>query len=150
MDQATLQDYSLKLEGFRHSDRLREELITDVLRKYDSLLADFDRKCDDYNNEVESRRMWQQKESLARNEVKQTRYATVSENIMADLGSLVCSLELCGEVLSYFKTWWLHRFCVFNPSVVGPLCIALAAQAVSKTQSRLPSTRLLPVHGCPR
>lgn len=99
-----MEHYSSKLEAFRRSDAQREELITDVLRKYDLLLAEYQRKCDDFNNEVESRRMWQQKESLARNEVKQTRYATVSENITVALSSRF-SPGFCDEVLWRFPTW---------------------------------------------
>ena len=82
MDQSTVEHYSLKLDAFRRSDNDREAMIKDVLRKYDILLAEYQRKCDDYDNEVESRRMWQQKEYLARNEVKQSRYATVSRTLV--------------------------------------------------------------------
>lgn len=82
-----MQHYSLKLDAFRRSDNEREAMITDILRKYDKLLSEYQRKCDDYDNEVESRRMWQQKEALARNEVKQSRYAIVS-------GILVCAFRI--------------------------------------------------------
>ena len=81
MDQSSIEYYTSKLETFRAIDREREELITEVLRKYDGLLTEYKRKCDDYENEIESRRMWQQKEMLARNEVKESRYARVSENV---------------------------------------------------------------------
>lgn len=78
MDQATMERYLLKLESFRKTDTERERLITEVLGEYHTLLAEYQRKCDDYANEVESRRMWQQKESIAREEVKESRYAIVS------------------------------------------------------------------------
>ena len=81
MDQSTLEHYSLKLDAFRRSDTQREEMITDILRKYDTLISEYRRKCDDYDNEVVSRRMWQQKEGMAREEVKQSRYATVSGKV---------------------------------------------------------------------
>lgn len=81
MDQSTIEHYTSKLECFRLIDREREELITEALRKYDALLTEYKRKCDDYENEMESRRMWQQKELLARNEVKESRYARVSESV---------------------------------------------------------------------
>lgn len=86
MDQAVVDHYALKLESFRHVDREREELITELLRKYDVLLTEYRRKSDDYDNEVESRRMWQQKETLARNEVKESRYARVSGDPMCKAG----------------------------------------------------------------
>lgn len=81
MDQSSIEYFTTKLETFRGIDREREELITEVLRKYDGLLTEYNRKCDDYENEMESRRMWQQKELLARNEVKESRYARVSESV---------------------------------------------------------------------
>ncbi|MBE3045102.1 hypothetical protein IMZ48_21620 [Candidatus Bathyarchaeota archaeon] len=60
-------------------------MIGEILHKYDALLAEYQRKSDDYDNEVESRRMWQSKELMARNEVKESRYARVSGNYASAL-----------------------------------------------------------------
>lgn len=77
MDQETLNFYTLKLSAFRQADRDRENVLTDLLEKYENLLRQYHQKCDDFNNERESRRMWQQKEVLARKEVIESRHARV-------------------------------------------------------------------------
>ena len=53
--------YSERLEAFRQSDADRDALVAEVIRKYEEIQLKYDEKCDDYNNEVESRRMWQTK-----------------------------------------------------------------------------------------
>ncbi|GAB7358130.1 hypothetical protein MBLNU230_g0288t1 [Neophaeotheca triangularis] len=55
--------YLEKLEGFRRSDAARDEMVTELVNKLSHLEARYNEKCDDYNNEVESRRMWQAKAS---------------------------------------------------------------------------------------
>lgn len=53
--------YTDRLAAFRASDAERDTLVAEVIRKYEELQLKFAEKCDDYNNEVESRRMWQTK-----------------------------------------------------------------------------------------
>ena len=79
------QYYDLKLQEFQRSDEERQALIGTLLRQCAEFQKLYRRNCDDYENEVESRRMWQQKENTARNEVKQLRYATVSETLLLSL-----------------------------------------------------------------
>lgn len=55
--------YAERLEAFRRTDTERDALVAEVIRKYEELELKFAEKCDDYNNEVESRRMWQNKAS---------------------------------------------------------------------------------------
>lgn len=66
-----------KMQAYRQADAEREALLVDIIEKYEGLLREYNQKCDDYRNEVESRRMWQQKELAARKEVKDTRQAQV-------------------------------------------------------------------------
>ncbi|SPO05496.1 uncharacterized protein DNG_08183 [Cephalotrichum gorgonifer] len=54
------------------------DMIGDLLHKYDALLIQHQQKCDDYENEVESRRMWRQKEQEARKEAIEARHARES------------------------------------------------------------------------
>ncbi|TDZ37070.1 hypothetical protein C8035_v008222 [Colletotrichum spinosum] len=56
-----LSKYVQQLEVFRHNDFNRDQMIQDILRRYDQLQRQYLEKCDDYSNEVESRRMWQTK-----------------------------------------------------------------------------------------
>ncbi|KAF2484173.1 hypothetical protein BDY17DRAFT_122803 [Neohortaea acidophila] len=61
---ATLPSYAEQFDAFRKHDAARDTLIQDVIRAYEELQLKYTEKCDDYSNEVESRRMWQSKASL--------------------------------------------------------------------------------------
>ena len=54
-------DYSQQLEAFKESDARRDALMNEIYKKYQDLQLKYAEKCDDYSNEVESRRMWQGK-----------------------------------------------------------------------------------------
>ena len=76
--------YADRLEAFRKSDTARDALVAEVIRKYDELQLKYAEKSDDYNNEVESRRMWQSKASSherALAEHKQASVRTLPSNI---------------------------------------------------------------------
>ena len=70
--------YADRLEAFRKSDTERDALVAEVIRKYEDLQLKFVEKCDDYNNEVESRRMWQNKASSHERALAEHRQASVS------------------------------------------------------------------------
>lgn len=70
--------YLEKLEGFRRSDAARDEMVTELVNKLSHLEARYNEKCDDYNNEVESRRMWQAKASANERAVTSLKQASVS------------------------------------------------------------------------
>ena len=57
----TLSSYVDRLETFRKTDAERDALVAEVLRNYEELQIKYKETCDDLNNEVESRRMWQSK-----------------------------------------------------------------------------------------
>ncbi|KAF4828203.1 hypothetical protein CGCTS75_v007569 [Colletotrichum tropicale] len=56
-----LTQYVRQLELFRHQDHARDQMIGEILTRYEHLQRAYQEKCDDYSNEVESRRMWQTK-----------------------------------------------------------------------------------------
>ncbi|GJC80815.1 hypothetical protein ColLi_03653 [Colletotrichum liriopes] len=56
-----LNQYVQQLEIFRRNDFTRDQMIQELLVRHGQLQALFREKCDDYSNEVESRRMWQTK-----------------------------------------------------------------------------------------
>ncbi|KAK1634639.1 hypothetical protein BDP81DRAFT_462450 [Colletotrichum phormii] len=56
-----LSPYMQQLELFRRSDFTRDQMIQDLLTRHGQLQQAYREKCDDYNNERESRRMWQTK-----------------------------------------------------------------------------------------
>lgn len=70
--------YGERLEAFRKSDTERDALVAEVIRKYEELQLKFAEKCDDYNNEVESRRMWQNKASSHERALAEHKQASVS------------------------------------------------------------------------
>ena len=53
----TPSSYVGRLEAFRKTDAERDALVAEVVRQYEELQLKYAEKCDDYNNEVESRRM---------------------------------------------------------------------------------------------
>lgn len=59
--QAATSSYLERLEAFRKADTERDAMVAEVIRKYEELKSRYNDKCDDLNNEVESRRMWQGK-----------------------------------------------------------------------------------------
>ncbi|KAK4987010.1 hypothetical protein LTR66_007707 [Elasticomyces elasticus] len=54
--------YQAQLEAFRKSDSERDRLVQELLEQYAKLQADYSDKCNDYENERASRKMWQDKE----------------------------------------------------------------------------------------
>lgn len=81
--------YSERLESFRQSDAERDSLVAEVIRKYEELQLKFSEKCDDYNNEVESRRMWQAKARSHEQALTEHKQASVG-----DTNKLVNSLSI--------------------------------------------------------
>jgi hypothetical protein len=52
-----------RLEAFRKSDEERNALFDDLVNQYKALKIKYDEKAGDYDNELASRRMWQQRAS---------------------------------------------------------------------------------------
>ena len=71
-------DYLARLEAFRKSDAERDALVAELIRNYAELQLKYTEKCDDYSNEVESRRMWQGKASTHERALAEHKQASVS------------------------------------------------------------------------
>jgi len=61
---STSHSCSEQLEAFRKNNATHEAFVEDLVRNYEELQRKYAEKCDDYSNEVESRRMWQGKASI--------------------------------------------------------------------------------------
>ena len=70
--------YMERFEAFRQSDREREAFVADLVQKYQSLQTRYQEKCDDYENEVESRRLWHSAAKARDTELQVLRQAAVS------------------------------------------------------------------------
>jgi len=73
-------DYTSRLEGFRRSDSERDAFVAELLRNFQALELKYTEKCDDYNNEVESRRMWQSKAKISEVALIEQKQASGSNN----------------------------------------------------------------------
>ena len=69
--------YLDRLQSFRESDKERDALVSDLIKKYQDLQTKYDEKCDDYDNEVESRRTWQSSARDSSRELVTLRQASV-------------------------------------------------------------------------
>lgn len=66
-----------QLQQFKKNDEARDTLIRDIIRNYEELQLKHREKCDDYSNEVESRRMWQGKAKDHEQALNQQKQASV-------------------------------------------------------------------------
>jgi len=73
-------DYTSRLEDFRRSDSERDALVAELLQNFQALELKYAEKCDDYNNEVESRRMWQSKAKTSEVALIEQKQASGSNN----------------------------------------------------------------------
>ncbi|KAK1598924.1 C-x8-C-x5-C-x3-H type zinc finger protein [Colletotrichum navitas] len=73
-----LSQYVQQLENFRRNDYSRDQMIQELLVRHGRLQALYREKCDDYSNEVESRRMWQTKANNLGQEVSSLKKANES------------------------------------------------------------------------
>jgi hypothetical protein len=70
--------YFERFEAFRQSDREREAFVADLVQKYQDLQTRYQEKCGDYENEVESRRIWYSAAKARETELMTLRQASVS------------------------------------------------------------------------
>jgi hypothetical protein len=73
------ESYLDRLQAFRESDKERDALVSDLIKKYQDLQTKYDEKCDDYDNEVESRRIWQSNAKESSRELLTLRQASVRQ-----------------------------------------------------------------------
>jgi hypothetical protein len=67
-----------RFEAFRQSDREREAFVADLVQKYQDLQVKYQQKCGDFENEVESRRIWYNSAKARETELLTLRQASVS------------------------------------------------------------------------
>lgn len=72
------ESYAAQLDAFKKSDAARVTFIDELIRNYEHLTVKYAQKCDDYNNEVESRRMWQNKYSVHEQALTKQKQISVS------------------------------------------------------------------------
>ncbi|KAK5711186.1 hypothetical protein LTR17_018534 [Elasticomyces elasticus] len=77
---STIMDYATRMGTFRKSDNERDAMVTELLQEFEELQLKYTEKCDDYNNEVESRRMWQTKARTTEVALTQQKQASGSNN----------------------------------------------------------------------
>ena len=75
---APFQSHGEQLEAFQKQDAARYAFFAEMVRKYEELQIKYDEKCVDYNNEVESRRMWQSKASSSERALTEQKQVSVS------------------------------------------------------------------------
>lgn len=52
MNGSSTSNYSERLEAFRKSDEERDQLVAELIQKYDELKVKYDERHDDWQNEV--------------------------------------------------------------------------------------------------
>ena len=72
--------YFERFEAFRQSDREREAFVADLVQKYQELQVKYQQKCGDFENEVESRRIWYTVAKAREGELLSLRQTSVSCN----------------------------------------------------------------------
>ncbi|OCK74858.1 C-x8-C-x5-C-x3-H type zinc finger protein [Lepidopterella palustris CBS 459.81] len=65
--------YQAQLESFRRSDQARETLVYEILRQYEELKLAYQEKCNDFENEKQARRFWQNECNASKNELAAVR-----------------------------------------------------------------------------
>lgn len=78
-----------RFEAFRQSDREREAFVADLVQKYQELQTRYQEKCGDFENEVESRRIWYNAAKTRESELTSLRQASVSMCIVPSLRVIV-------------------------------------------------------------
>ncbi|KAF2772936.1 hypothetical protein EJ03DRAFT_286542 [Teratosphaeria nubilosa] len=86
--------YNERLDAFRKSDAERDALVGEIIQKYEELRTKYDEKCDDYHNEVESRRMWQVKAKEGEKALTEHRKTSSSSNFV------LCLLDGDGAIFA--------------------------------------------------
>lgn len=61
--------FESQLESFRRSDQARETLVYEVIRQYDQLKQAYQEKCNDFENEKQARRHWQNEHNTVKNDL---------------------------------------------------------------------------------
>ncbi|SMR44410.1 unnamed protein product [Zymoseptoria tritici ST99CH_1A5] len=77
--------YTARLEAFQKSDEERNALFKDLVDQYKQLKERYDEKQGDYDNELASRRMWQQRASASEQALTVQKQVSSSHNFVVVL-----------------------------------------------------------------
>lgn len=61
--------YLARLEQFRLSDKARDEMVEELVRKYEEIRHIYEEKCGDYDNEVQARRYWYNESKMLKDQL---------------------------------------------------------------------------------
>ncbi|KAI5863024.1 hypothetical protein GGS23DRAFT_567852 [Durotheca rogersii] len=82
--------YLARLDSFRQFDKEREELVKDLVVRYEELQKRFENKCEECNGEIEARTRYQAEAEAANKKLKGIRQNAVNETFSRkDAGSFV-------------------------------------------------------------
>lgn len=110
---APLPSHVEQLEAFQKQDAARYTFIAEIVQKYEELQVKYQEKCDDYNNEVESRRMWQSKASSSERALTEQKQVSVSSRIIF-IEPIICDDKLVANLLLTAYRARIHLFFVFS------------------------------------
>ena len=97
--------YAERLNAFRKSDSDRDDMVNEVIRQYEELKLKYDEKCDDYHNEVESRRLWQSKAREHEGALREQRQASVCEPYCRHTAAILTIHEELQSVCTCCPGW---------------------------------------------
>lgn len=80
---SNLGSYLHRLEVFRRVDYERDAMIAELVQKYNELHVQYEQKCIDYDDAVESRRAWQAKAMQSNRDLGEIRGLTVRSIFLA-------------------------------------------------------------------
>ena len=74
---ASVEPYLHRLELFRRADYERDAMVTDLVKNYKELQVRYEQKCIDFDDAVESRRVWQSRAMQSNRDLTEIQRATV-------------------------------------------------------------------------
>lgn len=95
--------YLERFEAFRQSDREREAFVADLVQKYQDLQTRYQEKCGDYENEVESRRIWYTAAKARETELLSLRQTSVRLTMLVQSA---CRTNMCNREVTH--SLWLY------------------------------------------
>jgi hypothetical protein len=85
LGQIDTSDYLGRLEVFRKSDAERDALLQEVVQAYEALKIQYEEQTADYNNEKDSRRLWQSKANTSQRLLDQHNKQSATSNFAVAL-----------------------------------------------------------------
>lgn len=76
-------------------------MVTELINKYQELHTKYEEKCDDYDNEVESRRTWQNAAKTSEREMVALRQASVRKKETYKCSDARLTLSRAARLLSF-------------------------------------------------